>query len=169
MARNEIFRRSRCACGSVAFVAEGPPIVAAVCYCSGCQAGGAQVEALPGAASVLDPDGGTPYLVYRDDRFRCLFGAEHLEGHRLSKKTRTTRYVAACCNTPMYLKFGPGHWISAYRPRFEGALPEVDMRIQTRRRTAGTPVPDDAPSYPGFPLSLILKLARARIDMLLGR
>lgn len=169
MTAKPVFRRARCACGQVAFVAEGPPIISAVCYCQGCQKGGAQMTDLPGAVEVRDADGGTPYQIYRDDRFRCLFGAHHMQGHTLTGSSRTTRFVASCCNTPMYLKYGPGHWVSAYRARFEGDLPPIEIRAQTKHRRADTPVPTDVPSHPGFPLSLIARLIWARVAMSLGR
>ena len=70
---NRIVRTSSCACGRVRFEAVGAPILSAVCYCDDCQAGGRQIEELPSAARVLDADGGTPYLSYRDDRFSCEF------------------------------------------------------------------------------------------------
>ena len=124
----QIVRRSSCQCGSVICEGVGEAILSAVCYCADCQQGGRTIEALADAPHVLDADGGTPYLTCRDDRFHC---------------------VAACCNSGMFLKFAPGHWVSAYRLRFEGDLPPIDMRNQTRRREAQTAIPADAPSYRG--------------------
>ena len=49
----------RCTCGAVQCVATGDPIGTAVCYCDDCQAAAKQIEALPGAATVMDSDGGT--------------------------------------------------------------------------------------------------------------
>jgi hypothetical protein len=43
------------------------------------------------------------------------------------------------------------------------------MRNQTKARKSDAPLPDDAPSYAGFPPSLFLRLIRARIGMLIGR
>ena len=164
-----IIRTSSCACGRVRFEATGTPILSAVCYCADCQEGGRRIEALPNAAAVRDADGGTPYLTYRDDRFRCLSGAELLTDLKLRDSAPTRRSVASCCNSGMFLKFGPGHWTSAYRARFEGDLPPIEMRNQTKARTSDTPLPDDAPSYAGFPPGLFLRLIRARIAMLFGR
>ena len=156
-------RTSQCQCGEVRLEASAEPILAAVCYCDDCQAGARRLEELPGAPSVLDEDGGASYLIYRDDRFSCVAGADRLEGHKLREKSPTTRYVASCCNTAMYLKFGRGHWVSAYRTRFEQVgLPPVEMRTNTRFRTFKGPYPDKAPTHKRFPLMLFAKLAKAR-------
>ena len=162
-------RAATCACGRVRCEAAGSPILTAVCYCGDCQAGGAAIEALPGAAPVRDPDAGTPYLTYRDDRFACLEGEELLVADRLSPTAPTRRMVASCCNTGMYLKFEPGHWVSAYRLRFPEPLPPVEMRTNLRRRTSTLPLPDDAPAYRAFPLKLFWRLIRARLAMIGAR
>ena len=162
-------RRASCECGRVVCEGVGKPIATAVCYCTDCQEGGRRIESLPGAPPVRDADGGTPYLTYRDDRFRCLSGEELLTGYKLSDTAPTRRLVASCCNTGMFLKFGPGHWVSAYRHRFAGDPPPIEMRSQTKHRVAQTPMPDDAPSYPGIPPKLIARLLGARIAMLFGR
>jgi hypothetical protein len=162
-------RTASCSCGRVRCEGVGPPILTAVCYCGDCQAGGRQLEALPGAAYVLDPDGGTPYLTYRDDRFACVQGAELLTAYKLRDKAPTQRFVASCCNTGMFLKFGPGHWTSAYRLRFSGPLPPIEMRNQIASRQSDLPLPGDAPAARKFPLKLFRKLLAARVAMLFGR
>jgi hypothetical protein len=164
----EIIRLASCACGAVRCEAVGAPIVSAVCYCGDCQKGGRQIEALPGAPAVLDPDGGASYLTYRDDRFRCVSGAELLVAHRLSDRAPTRRMVASCCNSGMFLKFEPGFWISSYRLRFSGDPPPVEMRNQTRDRKAEAAIPSDAPSFSRYPMRLFARLIRARIAMLFG-
>lgn len=143
----------------------GKPILTGVCYCDDCQSGGHQIENLSGAPAVMDADGGTPYLTYRDDRFSCTVGAEHLKGYQLKGDAPTKRFVATCCNSGMYLKFRPGHWVSAYRYRFNGDLPAIDMRTQTKFRQAQTAIPQDAPSYRRYPLKLFGKLIGARVAM----
>lgn len=162
-------RTSSCACGRVRCEGLGRPILSAVCYCLDCQEGGRRIEALPGAPRVLDDDGGAPYLIYRDDRFRCVAGKELLADHRLQSSSPTRRVVATCCNAGMFLKFDPGFWVSSYRRRYSGALPPVEMRTNVRRRNAATPMPDAAPCYRSFPPKLFAKLIGARIDMFLGR
>ena len=165
----KIARQSSCACGGVHCEGVGQPIFSGVCYCRDCQEGGGRIEDLPHGASVLDADGGTAYLTYRDDRFRCTAGAELLTAYKLTDRAPTQRFVASCCNTAMFLKFAPGHWISAYRTRFEGDLPPIEARSQTKHRVAPSPISDDAPSYRGFPPKLIGRLLGSRIAMLFDR
>jgi hypothetical protein len=157
----------RCACGEVAFAVTGGPILAAVCYCDDCQAGGRQIEALPGAVAVLGADGGTPCLLYRKDRLTCLSGAEHLKGYRLKADSPTERVVATCCNTGLYLNFGKGHWFTVYRDRVPGENAPMEMRICTR--FAPGAVPDDLPSGATYPFAFVRKLMGARLAMLIGR
>jgi hypothetical protein len=124
---------------------------------------------LTGAPPVLDPDGGTPYLTFRDDRFKCVMGAELLVGHKLNARAPTGRFVASCCNSGMFLKFAPGFWVSAYRQRFAEPLPPIEMRNKTERRQSALPLPADAPAYRGFPSRLFWRLITARFAMLTGR
>lgn len=90
-------------------------------------------------------------------------------GYRIKDRAPTQRFVASCCNSGMFLKFGPGHWVSAYRARFEGNLPPIEMRTQTKFRRADTKIPQDAPIYHRFPMKLFMKLIGARFAMLVGR
>ncbi len=166
---DQIVRRSACACGRVQCEGVGEPIFSAVCYCRDCQEGGRRIEGLPHAPAVLDSDGGTAYLTYRDDRFRCISGADLLNGYRLKDAAPTQRFIASCCNSAMFLKFGPGHWTSAYRSRFQGETPPLEGRGQTKHRVAPTPIPEDAPSYRGYPPKLMGRLLGSRLAMLLGR
>ena len=165
---SKAIRVATCACGTVRCEAVDAPIVSAVCYCSDCREGGRRIEALPGARPVLDADGGASYLTYRDDRFRCVSGAEMLVAHRLGDRAPTRRMVASCCNSGMFLKFEPGFWISSYRLRYSGDLPPIEMRNQTRDRSAKTIISSDAPSFSRYPMRLFAKLIRARIAMLFG-
>lgn len=162
-------RTSSCKCGSVIFEAIDEPILVGVCYCDDCQAGCASAEALPNAPKTIDEDGGSSYLTYRDDHFKCIKGQDLLEEYKLHAKSKTTRYVASCCNSLMYLKFSPGHWVSTYRKRYKGKLPEVEMRTQTQFRDSSLPFPDKAPTYKKFPMALFGKLITARIAMVFGR
>ncbi len=158
-----------CRCGSVSVEAVGSPIVSAVCYCSDCQAGSRQIEALPNAGPVREPDGGTAYSLYRKDRFRCTEGAGLLKSYKIKARTTTNRVVASCCNSAMFVRFDRGpHWVCAYRARFEGDRPPLEMRICTKARPSGGPLPNDVPAYKGYPPGLIFKLLTSRIAMLLA-
>jgi hypothetical protein len=162
-------RLSTCACGRVECRAFGRPIVSAVCYCDDCQAGAGRIEALPNAAGFRDADGGTPLLVYRDDRFLCSSGADLLVAYKIGEDAPTSRMVASCCNSAMFLKFAPGFWVSAYRARFRGDdLPPLQMRNQIQHRNADTGLPSDVPCYRGFPPQLFARIMLARAAMLFG-
>lgn len=158
-------RIAQCSCGAVQFEARGAPILGAVCYCDDCQAGGRQIEALPNATPIRDEWGGSPYLTYRDDRFGCIGGKELLRGLKLGDSAPTTRFVASCCNSGMYLKYAPGWWVSVYRTRFSGDVPPLEMRSQTKN-VPGVALPTDLPIYHGFAPMLLAKLMAARVAML---
>jgi hypothetical protein len=160
-------RTATCACGQVQFKATGEPILTAVCYCDNCQAGAKAIEALPNATPVRDAFGGSPYVTCRADRWACIKGENLLRGLKLSEAAPTTRYVATCCNSGMYLKYGPGWWISAYRARFADP-PPLMMRTQTKFVPEGVVLPKDVPIYPSFPFALVGRLMRARVAMWLG-
>jgi len=163
-------RMARCRCGAVEIEAIGAPIVSSVCYCADCQEGSLQIEALPDAGRVRDEDGGTAYLLFRKDRIHCSKGAGLLKNHKINAHSATNRVVATCCNSAMLMNFDKGpFWVCAYRARFPDALPPLDMRICTRSRPKDVAVPTDAPSYPGYPLPLMIKLLTAGAAMWLRR
>jgi hypothetical protein len=164
-----IERSASCACGRVRLRLAGAPILSAACCCADCQAAGRLIEARPNAAPIRDAFGGTPYLIYRDDRFACVAGEDALEGIKLSPGAPTTRYVAACCNSGMYLKHAPGWWTSVYRARVADDPPPVQLRNKTADLPAGVTLPRDVPAYPGFPFKLIRRLLLARLGMMLAR
>ena len=159
-----------CSCGSVELEAIGAPITSLVCYCDDCQEGARQIEALPNARPVQDPDGGTACILYRKDRIKCSKGAHFLQGYKIRDKSATNRVVATCCNSAMYLNFDSGpHWFSVYRARFQGDVPPLQARIQTKFKPDNSDVPSDVPSYSTFPLKIVAKLVAAKIAMLLHR
>ena len=154
-----------CQCGKVKFEAVGAPILAAACHCNSCRRAGRMFEALPSAPPVLDADGGSPVLLYRKDRVRCVAGREYLEEHRLKLDSPTRRVLAACCNSAMFGDFTKGHWLSMYRHRFPAGPPPVEMRIMTRDGGTDALPKDDVPSYGGFPPRFLFKLLAAWIAM----
>lgn len=157
-----------CSCGSVELEVIGAPISSVVCYCDDCQEGSRQIEALPNARPVQDPDGGTAYILYRKDRIKCSRGALLLKSHKIREKSATNRVVATCCNSAMFLNFDDGkHWVSMYRARFQGDIPPLQMRICTKFKPENGDVPNDVRSYSTFPLKFLAKLLAARIAMLL--
>jgi hypothetical protein len=159
-----------CSCGGVELKAFGRPIVSSVCYCDDCQKGAGQIEALPNAGTVRDPDGGTAYILYRKDRIECSKGAELLRSYKVKETSVTNRVVATCCNSAVFVNFDRGpHWVSAYRARFHGELPPLQLRICTKFKPDGVVLPDDVPSYRRYPPGLVVKLLASRVAMLLGR
>lgn len=158
-----------CRCGSVKFEGTGNAIMSVVCYCDDCQEGARKIEMLPEALPVHDSDGGTAYLLYRKDRFRCMKGDQLLKDVRIRENSPTKRVVASCCNSAMFLDFEKGHWLSVYRARFADDTSPAEMRIQTRFRPRDANIPNDVPAYPGFPLKFMAKIMWARIAMLLHR
>jgi hypothetical protein len=158
-----------CQCGKVIFSAAHSPILAASCYCSSCQQAGQAFENLPAAPPVRDADGGTPIVLYRKDRVACKTGEEHLAAFRLKPDSPTRRVIATCCNSPMFLDFTKGHWLSIYRKRLVGDAPRTEMRIMTKDRRADVVLGDDVPNYAGYPGRFMLKLILAWIAMGFGR
>lgn len=158
-----------CSCGRVELRASGAPIVSAVCYCADCQTGSRRIEELPGAGPVREPEGGTAYILYRKDRIACSKGAALLKSYKIKEGSHTNRVVASCCNSAMFMNFDKGpHWVSAYRARFRGNLPPLQMRVCTKSKPNDVVLPDDVPSYPGYPLPLIAKLLMSRVAMLVS-
>jgi hypothetical protein len=154
-----------CRCGKVKLEAVGRPILAACCYCASCQQAGSRFEQLPSAPPVLNPDGGTDYVLYRKDRVQCVTGQDHLGEHRLKPDSPTRRIIATCCNSAMFLDFTRGHWLTMYRNRFPaGALP-VEMRVMTQDRRDGVTLADDVPNYERHSGKSMLKLVTAWIVM----
>jgi hypothetical protein len=92
-----------------------------------------------------------------------------MQGHKIRVESATTRVVAACCNSAMFLDFEKGHWFSVYRARFQGDVSPLQMRIQTKFKLENNQVPSDVPSYSSFPFRFVAKLVAARIAMLLHR
>jgi len=154
-----------CRCDAVKIEARGAPIVSAACYCTSCQEAGRQFELLPGAPAVLDGDGGTAFILHRKDRLRCVTGGERLEEHRLKPDAKTRRMVASCCNSPMFLEFTSGHWLSLYRGRLGDDAPPLQMRTMTRDRREGVELPADVPNYATHSGRFMWKLLAAWIAM----
>jgi hypothetical protein len=158
-----------CRCGKVKLEAVGRPILTTSCYCASCQEAGRRFEQLPAASPILDPGGGTDYLLYRKDRVHCVAGQEHLEEHRLKPESPTRRVLATCCNSAMFVDFTKGHWLTLYRNRFAAGAPPVEVRVMTRDRRAGVALADDVPNSAGYPAKFMVRLMAAWIAMGLRR
>jgi hypothetical protein len=150
-----------CQCGRVTTTVTGMPILHAMCYCTSCRTAGLAFAQEPGAPSVVDSDGGTDLVLYRKDRVGRFTGGELLHEHRLTPSSSTRRLVATCCNTPMFLEFTKGHWLSIYAGRLSGNIPPLDMRVMTVDRLDKTALSDDAPKYPTQSARFMMKLLAA--------
>ena len=158
-----------CACGKATIEVIGSPIMHVACYCSDCQAGGLQIEELPGAAPVLEPDGGTSFLLYRKDRVKYAPVDHLLRPYKIKATSPTSRYVATCCNSAMFLNFEHGHWLTMYRKRFAGNVSPLQMRVCTKSKRSDVNLPSDVPNHETHSLGFFAKLLAAWIPMLLRR
>jgi hypothetical protein len=154
-----------CACGEVQIQVEKAPIISTECHCNSCRAAGARLQTL-GAAPILKANGGTHFVLYRKDRIRFKRGDERLKAFRLSPEATTRRVVATCCNTPVFLEFKGGHWLSLYAGLWpKGSLPPLDLRTMTSDRPEGVALDEEVPSGTRPTLSFYAKLLGAWIAM----
>jgi len=158
-----------CNCKSVAVVAFGSPITTSACYCDSCQEAARQIGALTNAPCVAGSDGGTEYVVYRKDRVLCTQGKELLKAYKLDPNSPTSRVVANCCNTAMFLAFDDNkHWVDLYRSRCCGDVPSLRMRVCTRFAPDAERLPRDVPQFPSYPPRFIAALIWAKFGMWLN-
>lgn len=156
-----------CACGQVHLEVERAPILSAECHCTSCRTAGAKLQCLPDAPQVFQANGGTHFVLYRKDRVRFLEGTERLKEFRLTPESKTRRVVATCCNTPVFLEFQSGHWLSLYSCLWPpGTLPPVELRTMTSDVPEGSALPNDGvPSAKTQSFSFFVKLLGAWIAM----
>ena len=115
---------------------------------------------------ILEPSGATRFVLYRKDRIGFVKGAALLKEFHLTPASKTRRVVATCCNTPVFLEFHNGHWLSLYSCLWpEGTLPALEMRTMTIDLPAGTALPDDVPNARRQTFSFFVKLLSAWIAM----
>jgi hypothetical protein len=129
-----------------------------------------QIEAMPGAASFRQSDGGTLLVVYRKDRVRCVRGEALLTKLKLRVDSATNRRLATCCNSAMILDFDDGkHWVDVYGARVQSAALKPEMLVCTRFAPDAPANPIQTPAHSGYPPRLVLKLLSARVAMLFSR
>ncbi|QOW22173.1 GFA family protein [Novilysobacter avium] len=162
----DAFVELTCRCGKVQLEVNGNPIISVECLCADCRKAGAVLQALPDAPRVLDANAATRFVLYRKDRVRCTQGQSWLREHRLSSTSKTRRVVATCCNTPVFLEFTNGHWLSLYGGLWDPAtLPTLETRTMTRDRPPGVELPDDVPNPRTHAWSFVARLLRAWVAM----
>ena len=155
-----------CACKKVSLELQGPPIASVECLCNSCREAGERLETLPGAPKIVDGKGATPLVLQRKDRFRIVSGGEHLRAFRLSREAATRRVVAGCCNTPMFLEFTNGHWVSVYGLLWpEGRRPALEMRTMVGDLDDPSSLPADVPNLTRHSPAFYARLLGAWIRM----
>lgn len=155
-----------CACGQTRLEVEGRPIESVECCCNSCREAAERMQDLAGAPRILTDSGTTPFVMYRKDRVRFLAGAANLAGFRLSAKATSTRVIATCCNTPVYLEFKGGHWLSLYGELWpSGTKPKPTMRTMASDLPEGATLPDDIPNARKHSLGFFAKLFGAWVAM----
>jgi len=148
-----------CACGQVGFEVRGAPILVVTCHCGSCRQAGATFAAMPGAARVFDDEGGTPFIMARKDRITCVRGEGLLRAYRLTPTSPTRRVLTSCCQSPMFLEFENGHWLSMYRNRFDASAPPSTMRVMVGDLAGRTLSPPRA--YRTHSVSFMWRLLKA--------
>jgi hypothetical protein len=150
-----------CTCGRVTLDAIGAPILSAVCFCESCRSAAREFERAPGAPPVVNRYGGVDYCLFRKDRVRLTRGEDSLRSHRLTETSGTRRVVAACCNSPLFLDFTSGHWLTLYRDRLTGNAPPLEMGVMAKDRSSGDFSPEGLPIYQTHPAKFMIKLVAA--------
>ncbi|KFL31822.1 hypothetical protein JP75_07140 [Devosia riboflavina] len=158
--------RLNCSCGRFEMVVTGEPFITTECHCNSCREAGGRMEKLPLARPMLEENGGTRFVLYRKDRAEITKGKELLRGYRLSDSAPTRRVVATCCNSPVFLEFKGGHWLSLYSSLWpEGQAPEPEIRTVTGDRGADVVLDDTVPAGTWQTMGFYGKLLTAWIAM----
>lgn len=147
-----------CQCGQTVIELSGDPILSVICYCESCRTAGLGFQQARGAPQVLDAEGGTDYCLYRKDRVKIARGGDHLQEHRLTPRSPTRRLVATCCNSPMFLDFTKGHWLTVFRDRLTREAPAPQMRVMAKDRAQGVVLSNALPTYDTHPARAMVKL-----------
>lgn len=133
-----------CKCGKVRLALAGRRLLSTKCHCTSCRSASERLQALPGLEPMEEADGGTPFVLYRKDRVRFESGAPMLGEFRLTPQAPTRRVVALCCNTPVFLEFESGHWLSLYSHLWpEAERPRPDIRTMMEDQKEGRLLGED--------------------------
>lgn len=147
-----------CRCGQTAIELTGAPILSATCYCESCRTAGHGFERDLGAPQTVNASGGVDYCSYRKDRVKIARGALCLREFRLKPESPTRRVVAGCCNSPMFVDYTPGHWLTIFRDRLPATAPGSQMLLMTKDKPEGAVLPSDIPAYASMPPGFMFKL-----------
>ena len=124
------------------------------------------MQQLESAPPVLTDYDATPFVMYRKDRVVFLTGKDRLKSFRLAPDSSSERVIATCCNTPIFLEFKGGHWLSLYGRLWpEGTCPPLEMRTMVSDLPDGAALPDDVPNAKKQSLGFFAKLFGAWVAM----
>ncbi|KKB10353.1 GFA family protein [Devosia chinhatensis] len=155
-----------CACGAFAVELAGTPFVTAECHCNSCREAATRLQALPAAFPVQAANHGTPYALYRKDRVRFPDGTAGLRAIRLSPQAPTRRVLTRCCNSPVFLEFQGGHWLSLYASLWpETIRPPMSIRTMTSDLPDATRLDDTLPAGKAVTARFYFRLLAAWIAM----
>ncbi|SEV97959.1 hypothetical protein SAMN04488515_0493 [Cognatiyoonia koreensis] len=155
-----------CSCGQTRLEVHGKHIASVECCCSSCREAAVRMQNLDGAPPILTDYDATPYVMYRKDRVQFVSGIENLASFRLAPESSSERVIATCCNTPVYLEFKHGHWLSLYGTLWpEGAIPPPEMRTMASDLPEGAHLPGDIPNSKKQSLGFFAKLFGAWVAM----
>lgn len=155
-----------CACGQTRLELRGEPILVSECLCTSCRLAADRLATLPSARNILTTYSATPCAEYRKDRVRILSGAEYLSEFRLSADAGTRRFVATCCNTPIFMELKGAHWLSVYLHLWpEQEKPKVALRTMTGDLPDRSSLPSDIPNLKTHSVMFYAKLLMAWASM----
>jgi len=156
----------QCSCGKTRLEVSGKPIASIECCCKSCRDGSERLQTLDGAPDILTTYDATPYIMVRKDRVNIIAGAENLTEFRLSPNSKTRRVFASCCNTPIFVEFRRGHWLSLFALLWPDAKrPNLELRTMAGDAPTGAVVPDDVPNAKSHTPRFFAKLLGAWIGM----
>ncbi|MGJ8529120.1 GFA family protein [Maritalea sp.] len=151
--------RLSCCCGKVTLEIDGVPSMSNECLCDSCRNAAEIFAFLPDGINIANDHGGTPVLICRTDKVSCVDGAARLKEHRLTPDSKTRRVIATCCNTPMFLDFEPGPWISLYAVNWpEAEAPPLQFRMFCNDLDDMSVLPKDVPNGKPVPFGVARRL-----------
>ncbi|MDV3250932.1 hypothetical protein DevBK_06265 [Devosia sp. BK] len=155
-----------CSCEQVALELDGAPFISTECHCNSCREAAGRLQPLPLARPMLEDNGGTQFVLYRKDKVAFLRGQDLLEVFRLGPDAPTRRVISRCCNSPIFLEFQSGHWLSLYSSLWPAETrPKPELRTMTSDKTDGIALADDVPAGTAQTLRFYRKLLGAWIAM----
>lgn len=149
----------QCSCGQTRLEITGKSIASVECCCTSCRDAGSRMQKLEGAPPVMTDYDATPFVMYRKDRVAFRSGKDHLKSFLVSPEASTERVIATCCNTPVYLLFKGGHWLSLYGTLWpKGMMPPAEMRTMTSDLPESAVLPNNIPNAKRQSLGFFAKL-----------